>query len=66
MKNKLDISQILNAASRARQLNALLQNIFEKGTSNGCPVDDEIVGIAYDISGKVTLFLDNLEAQENK
>lgn len=65
MKNELDITQVLNAASRARQLNALLQNIFEHGTE-GCTADDELIGLAYNIAGKVSLFLDRLEEQEDK
>lgn len=66
MKNaKLDISDVLNAANRSRQLNALLQNIFERGME-GCEKDDELIGLAYDIAGKVSLFLDRLEQEENK
>lgn len=66
MKNaKLDISDVRNAANRSRQLNALLQNIFERGTE-GCEKDDELIGLAFDIAGKVSLFLDRLEQEENK
>ncbi|MBN1086568.1 hypothetical protein JNO12_19135 [Erwinia aphidicola] len=65
MENKLDIAQVLCAASRAKQLNALLQSIFERGTDN-CTADDELIGLAYDICGKVCQFLDRLEEQENK
>lgn len=65
MNEKLDILQVLNAASSARQLNALLQNIFEHGTE-GCTADDELIGLAYNIAGKVSLFLDRLEEQEDK
>lgn len=65
MERKLDIAQVLCAASRAKQLNALLQNIFERGTEN-CTPDDELVGLAYDICGKLCRFLDRLEEQENK
>lgn len=67
MEQKLDISRILDAACRARQLNSLLQSIFENGTGiGGCPHSDELVGLAYDICGKVTQFLVQLEEQENK
>jgi hypothetical protein len=65
MKSKIDIMDILNAASKGRQLNALLQNLFEKGTDY-CQADDELVGLAYDISGKIAKFLDLLEQEENK
>lgn len=65
MKNELDITQVISTTSRARQLNALLMNIFEKGSSSGCPADDELIGLAYDLCGKVTLFLDQLESKEN-
>lgn len=65
MKNaKLDICDVLNAANKCRQLSSLLQNIFERGT-DGCEKDDELVGLAYDISGKVSAFLDRLEKEEN-
>ncbi|TDT01653.1 hypothetical protein [Erwinia rhapontici] len=67
MESKLDIGQIIHAASIARQLTALLQNIFENGTGiGGCPHNDELIGLSYDISGKVSLFLDELEKQEDK
>lgn len=66
MKNaKLDICDVLTASNRGRQLNALLQNIFERGT-DGCEKDDELIGLAYDISGKISGFLDKLEMEENK
>lgn len=65
MSKELEIMEVLNAASRGRQLNSLLQNIFERGTDN-CTADDELVGLAYDISSKVCHFLDQLEEQENK
>ena len=53
------------AASKARQLNALLQNIFEKGTDT-CDADDELIGLAYDICANVTTFLEKLEREEDK
>ncbi len=66
MRNhKIDISDVMNTASKCRQLNALLQNFFEKGT-DGCEADDELVGLAYDISTKVSSFLDKLEKEESK
>lgn len=65
MKAKIEIDELMGAASKARQLNALLQNIIEKGTDT-CNADDELVGLAYDISGKVLTFLDKLEREENK
>jgi len=61
----LDIADVLNAASKGRQLNALLQNLFEKG-ADGCEPDNELIGLAYDICASVALFLDRLEEQENK
>lgn len=65
MKSKIEIDDVMNAASKGRQLNALLQNIFEKGTDT-CDADDELIGLAYDISAKVSSFLDKLEREENK
>jgi len=61
---RIDIADLVNTANRGRQLNALLQNIFELGTANGCPADDELVGMALDLSGKVSVFLDALEKHE--
>ncbi|MGG6196176.1 hypothetical protein ACQV2B_19110 [Pantoea allii] len=61
-KSTVDISEVSNAASRARQLTALLQTIFENGTE-GCAKDDELVGLAYDISGKVSILLNQLETE---
>ena len=58
----VDISEVLNAASRARQLTALLQIIFENGTE-GCAKDDELVGLAYDLSGKVSIVLSKFESE---
>lgn len=58
----VDISEVLNAASRARQLTALLQTIFENGTE-GCAKDDELVGLAYDLSGKVSILLSKFESE---
>ncbi|MCK0552547.1 hypothetical protein KFO32_05580 [Pantoea ananatis] len=58
----VDISEVLNAASRARQLTALLQTIFENGTE-GCAKDDELVGLAYDLSGKVSTILSKFESE---
>lgn len=60
--SSVDISEVLNAASRARQLTALLQTIFENGTE-GCAKDDELIGLAYDISGKVSILLNKFEAE---
>jgi hypothetical protein len=66
MKNtKLNILDVLSASLRGRQLHSLLQNIFERGT-DGCEKDDELIGLAYDISGKLSVFLDQLEEEENK
>jgi len=66
MKNaKLDIRDVLNTASKSRQLNALLQNIFEKG-ADGCNPDNELLGLAYDISNVITRFMDRLEREEDK
>lgn len=64
-KPELDICEVMNAASKGRQLNALLQNIFEKGTE-GCDADDELVGLAYDMCAKISQFLNKLEQEENK
>lgn len=64
MKVKIKIDEVMGAASKARQLNALLQNIFEKGTDS-CDADDELIGLAYDICANVSTFLDKLEEQEN-
>lgn len=61
---KLDNRDVLNASRRGRQLNALLQSIFESGTDN-CEKHDELIGLAYDISGKIASFLDRLEEEEN-
>lgn len=58
----VDISEVLNAASRARQLTALLQTMFENGTE-GCAKDDELVGLAYDLSGKVSILLSKFESE---
>lgn len=58
----LDLSGVLNAASRARQLNALLENIFENG-SRDCKADDELVGLAYDLSGKILIDLSYIESE---
>ena len=65
MKAKIEIDEVMNAASKGRQLNALLQNIFEKGTDT-CDADDELIGLAYDICAKVSTFLDRLEQEQNK
>ncbi|ERM14388.1 hypothetical protein L585_08720 [Pantoea ananatis BRT175] len=58
----VDISEVLNAASRARQLTALLQTMFENGTE-GCAKDDELVGLAYDLSEKVSILLGKFESE---
>ncbi|MCK0552605.1 hypothetical protein KFO32_05880 [Pantoea ananatis] len=60
--SSVDISEVLNAASRARQLTALLQTIFENGTE-GCAKDNELVGLAYDLSGKVSILLGKFESE---
>ncbi|MCW1971446.1 UNVERIFIED_ORG: hypothetical protein FHW05_000260 [Pantoea agglomerans] len=60
--SSVDISEVLNAASRARQLTALLQTIFENGTES-CAKDDELVGLAYDLSGKVLILLSKFESE---
>ncbi|AXZ12049.1 hypothetical protein OW944_23415 [Klebsiella pneumoniae] len=65
MKRKIEIDELMGAASKARQLNALLQNIFEKGTDT-CDADDELIGLAYDICANVTTFLEKLEREEDK
>lgn len=64
MESKLDICEVLNAASRSRQLNSLLQNLFERG-AEGCEADNELVGLAYDLCAKVSNFMTQLEKQEN-
>ncbi|WP_324030021.1 hypothetical protein GC087_06615 [Pantoea sp. JZ2] len=64
-RDAIDISEILNAASKARQLTALLQNIFEKGTDT-CDADDELVGLAYDLSGVISNLLNKIEEEENQ
>ncbi|WP_089528514.1 hypothetical protein [Pantoea ananatis] len=58
----VDISEVLNAASRDRQLTALLQTISENGTED-CAKDDELVGLAYDLSGTVSILLSKLESE---
>lgn len=60
--SSVDISEVLNSASRVRQLTALLQIIFENGTE-GCAKDDELVGLAYDLSGKVSILLSKFESE---
>ncbi|MDC7862244.1 hypothetical protein SZ66_09395 [Pantoea ananatis] len=61
-RDAIDMSEILNAVSRARQLTALLQTMFENGTE-GCAKDDELVGLAYDLSGKVSIILSKFESE---
>lgn len=66
MGNKINAIQapdVSSVASKARILNALLQNIFIHGTEN-CAPDDELVGLAYNLSGNVALDLDRLEKME--
>lgn len=63
-KNKPDILEVMNTASKGRQLNALLQNIFERGTE-GCEADDELIGLAYNMSTKISAFLENLDKEHD-
>ena len=65
MESKLDICEVLNAASRSRQLSSLLQNLFERG-AEGCEEDNELVGLAYNLCAQASRFLDKLEEKENK
>ncbi|ARF51121.1 hypothetical protein [Pantoea stewartii] len=58
----LDMSGVLSAASRAKQLFALLETIFENGTQ-GCQADDELVGLAYDLSSKIMNDLAHIESE---
>ncbi|NWC65423.1 hypothetical protein [Cedecea sp. P7760] len=63
--NNLNICDVISAATYSRQLNALLQNIFING-AEGCEKDNELLGLAYDIAGKVCIFMDKLEKENNK
>lgn len=62
---KEDIDDVLNAASRGRQLTALLENIYQKGVNELAP-DNELIGLAYDLCSKLSLFLDQLEVEDDK
>lgn len=60
---KLNSSNVVSASVQAKQLNALLQNIFTNG-AEGCEADNELIGLAYDLAGKVCSFMDKLEEGE--
>jgi hypothetical protein len=61
---KLNSSNVVSASVQAKQLNALLQNIFANG-AEGVDADNELIGLAYDLAGNICLFMDKLEEREN-
>lgn len=62
----MDKIKLSDALDRAQQLNSLLENMFIKGTCSGVDANDPLLGLAYDLCGKVNNFLTRLEAEENK
>ncbi|NIG74698.1 hypothetical protein F3J34_13980 [Klebsiella sp. Ap-873] len=57
--------EAMSTAHYARQLNSLLENIFEKGCG-GCESNNELIGLAFDLAGKVCSFMDKLDQEANK
>ncbi|MCZ4058195.1 hypothetical protein O3W44_02430 [Pantoea sp. LMR881] len=54
---KTDELIICEASELAGQLTALIELLFERGTGSGLPVNDPVVGPAYNMAAKVHFFL---------
>lgn len=65
MMNKSELI-ICEASELADQLTALLQILFERGTGNGLHLNDPVIGLAYNMASKVSIFLINEEARQDK
>lgn len=65
MKTKVNICEINDAAHKARQLNSLLCCVYENGCE-GIDADAELIGLAFDLIGKVSQVMDKIEQENNK
>lgn len=57
---------ICEASELAGQLTSLLELLFERGTSTGLPVNDNVIGIAYSMAAKVSIFLMEEEKKQDE
>lgn len=57
---------ICEASELANQLTSLLELLFERGTSTGLPVNDNVIGIAYGMAAKVSIFLMEEEKKQDE
>lgn len=58
--NSIDLYVAVNSA---RQLNALLLNLFERG-AEGLEQDNELIGLALNLSGSALIYLESEEKQD--
>ena len=63
---KTDELIICEASELAGQLTALIELLFERGTGSGLPVNDPVVGLAYNMAAKVHFFLQTEETRQDK
>lgn len=57
---------ICEASELASQLTSLMELLFERGTGNGLPANDNVIGLAYNMAHKVEIFLRDEEERQDK
>lgn len=57
---------ICEASEMAGQLTALMELLFERGTGNGLPANDPVIGLTYNMAAKIEAFLRNEEERQDK
>lgn len=57
---------VCEAAEMASQLTALMEILFERGTGSGLPVNDPIIGLAFNMATKIQFFLQGEEERQDK
>lgn len=57
---------ICEASELSSQLTSLLELLFERGTSTGLPVNDNVIGLAYSMAARVSIFLMEEEKKQDE
>lgn len=57
---------ICEASELSEQLTSLLELLFERGTNTGLPVNDNVIGLAYSMAAKVSIFLMEEEKRQDE
>lgn len=57
---------ICEASELSAQLTSLLELLFERGSGTGLPANDNVIGLAYNMAAKVSIFLMEEEKKQDE